>query len=131
MEHKWKIMDSKYLQYPIRIAFLLLKLISFKSWEGNWKYNVQTLVDLTWPFHVLRSKKEKWEKSKKRRSLKAQRIKRLLTSSKCYCFSHSGASRIQKCFLLANDSRQYFSVFHGPLLWNLFCMETITEQSRQ
>ena len=73
MEHKWKIMDSKYLQYPVRIALLLLKLISFKSWEGNWKYNVhtmnskykelnvQTLVDLTWPstFCVAKRKNEK------------------------------------------------------------------------
>ena len=53
--------------------------------------------------------------TKKRKSFKAETIKRLSPRSKCYCFSHSRASRIQKFFLTANHGgRYYFSVFHGP-----------------
>ena len=39
---------------------------------------------------------------------------------KCHCFSHSGMSRIQKFFLLANHGSQQ-SLFHGPPLSNPFC----------
>ena len=35
--------------------------------------------------------------------------------SKCHCFSHSRASRIQRFFWSpSHGGRQYFSVFHGP-----------------
>ena len=62
----------------------------------------------------LRSKKKKGKQRKKRKSLKAETIKRLLPRSKYYCFSDFRVSRIRKFFLSANHgSRQYFSVFHG------------------
>ena len=49
------------------------------------------------------------------KSFKAETIKRLSPKSKCYCFSHCKASRIQKFSLSANHGgQQYFSVFHGP-----------------
>ena len=36
-------------------------------------------------------------------------------------FSHCRASRIQSFFVSANhDGQQYFSLFHGPVLWNPF-----------
>ena len=47
--------------------------------------------------------------------LKVETIKRLSPRLKCYCFSHSGAPRIQSFFLSANhDGRQYFPLFLGP-----------------
>ena len=62
----------------------------------------------------LRSKKKKGRQRKKRKSLKAETIKRLSPRSKYYCFSHFRASRIRKFFFSANHGgRQYFSVFHG------------------
>ena len=60
------------------------------------------------------SKNKKAKQRKKRKSFKAEIIKRLSPRLKCYCFSHSRVSRIQKFFLSPNHvSRQYFSVFHG------------------
>ena len=50
-----------------------------------------------------------------RKSFNTETITRLSPSSKCYCFSHSRASRIQKFFLPANSGgQQYFLVFYGP-----------------
>ena len=49
------------------------------------------------------AKRKKGSKEKKRKSFKAETIKRLSPRSKYYCFSHSRESRIQK----------YFSLFHG------------------
>ena len=64
---------------------------------------------------ILCSENKKGKQRKKRKSFKAETIKRLSPRSKCYCFSHSRASRIQKFFLPANHGgRQYFSAFHGP-----------------
>ena len=73
-------------------------------------------------FTFVRSKKKKERQSKKRKSFKAETIKkRLSTRSTCYFFSHNRASRIKKVFLLANHGgRQYFSVFHGSSPWNPF-----------
>ena len=69
-----------------------------------------------WPPTFLRSKKEKEVKEKKSKSFKAETIKRLSPGSKCRCFSHSRASRIQKLFLSANHGgEQYFSVLAPPL----------------
>ena len=65
------------------------------------------------PLSFLRSKEKKRKQKKKRYN--AEPICRLLPRSKCYCFSHSRASKIQKCFLSANhDGRQYCSMLHGP-----------------
>ena len=50
----------------------------------------------------------------KRKSLKAETIKKLPPSSKCYCFSHSRASRIQKFFL--SPSRWPTMLFTVPWL---------------
>ena len=66
-----------------------------------------------WGPTFLHSKKKK-EKQREKKSFKAEAIKRLSPKSKCYCFSHSRAHRIQKCFLSSNHGDwQYFSVFHG------------------
>ena len=66
------------------------------------------------PPTFLRSKKKKGRQREKRKSFKAEAIKRLSPRLKYYCFNHSGASRIRKFFLSANHGgRQYFSVFHG------------------
>ena len=63
----------------------------------------------------LQAKRKKENKGKKRKTFKAETIKRLSPSSKCYCFSHSRASRIQNFFLSPNHGgRLYLSVFHGP-----------------
>ena len=63
----------------------------------------------------LRSKKKKGKQREKRNTFKAETIKRLSPRSKCYCFSHSRASRIQKVFFSANHAGwQYLPEFHGP-----------------
>ena len=46
----------------------------------------------------LSGKKKNGNKEKTRKSFKAETIKKLSPRSKCYCFSHSRASRIQKLF---------------------------------
>ena len=52
------------------------------------------------PSHFFfRSKKKIGGKRKKRKSFKAKTIKRLSPRSKCYYFSHSRVSRIQKFWL--------------------------------
>ena len=68
------------------------------------------------PPTFLRSKKKKRKQRKKKRKIfKAETIKRLSPRSKCYCFSHSRASRIQKFFFSPNHGgRQYLPVFKGP-----------------
>ena len=58
-------------------------------------------------FLLTKQKKEK--QMKKRKSFKAETIKRLSSRSKCYCFSQSRASRMYKIFLSAN---------HGPDTYN-------------
>ena len=63
---------------------------------------------------ILCSKKEKGKQKKKRKSFKAENIKRLSPRSKCYCFSPSRASRIQKLFLPANHG----GLFNVP--WPLY-----------
>ena len=68
------------------------------------------------PLHLtfLRSKKKKW-KQRKKKVFKTETIKSLSPRLKCCCFSHSRASRIQKCFLSVNYRRQYFSaLFLNP-----------------
>ena len=67
------------------------------------------------PPTFLCSKKKKGKQKEKRRTFKAETIKRLSPRSKCYCFSHCRVSRSQNFFWSANHgSRQYLSVFHGP-----------------
>ena len=62
----------------------------------------------------LQPKRKKENKRKKRKTFKAETIKRLSPSSKCYCFSHSRASKIQIFFFSANHAgRRYLPVFHG------------------
>ena len=52
------------------------------------------------PPAFLRSKKKKEKQREKRKTFKEETIKRLSPRSKCYCFRHSRASRIQKIFLV-------------------------------
>ena len=60
------------------------------------------------PPTFLRSKKKKEKPRQKRTIFKAETIERLSPRSKCYCFSHSRVSRIQKLFFSANHGgRQY------------------------
>ena len=64
------------------------------------------------------AKKKERKRKEKRKSFKAETIKMLSPRSKCYYFSHSRTSRIQKVFLSASHGgRQYFSVSHGPSTW--------------
>ena len=53
------------------------------------------------PSTFLHTKKKKGEPTKKRTIFKVETIERLSPRSKCYCFSHSRVSRIQRFFLLA------------------------------
>ena len=73
------------------------------------------------PPHFFAYQKEKRETKEKRKSFKAETIKRLSPRSKCYCFNHSGASRIQKFLfrptMVADITFQY-SV--SPPLWSPF-----------
>ena len=66
-------------------------------------------------YFFAQQKEKKKTKEKKRKIFKAETIKRLSPRSKCYCFSHSRASRIQKFFFSPNHGgRQYLPVFKGP-----------------
>ena len=61
------------------------------------------------PLTFLRSKNKKEKQKKKRKNWKAETIKRLSPRSKCYCFSHSRVSRIQKCFLSTNHDGKFLN----------------------
>ena len=52
------------------------------------------------PPFFLCSKKKKGRQREKRKTFKPETIKRLSPRSKCYCFCHSRASRIQKIYLV-------------------------------
>ena len=75
------------------------------------------------PFFFFCSKKNR-EKRKKRKSFKAKTIKRLSPRSKCYCFSYSRASRIQKFFLSTDIP---FQCSMAPPLWNRFRWPCLSE----
>ena len=88
--------------------YYTMRLIRAGDTEGGWGEGHGTPT-------FLRSKKKKGKQWEKRKTFKAETIKRLSPRSKCYCFSHSRASRIQKFFWSAkHGGRQYLSVFHGP-----------------
>ena len=58
-------------------------------------------------FSITKAKKKETKKNKKE-------FQRLSPRSKCYCFSHSTASRIQKFYFSANHGGQeHFSVLNG------------------
>ena len=67
-------------------------------------------------FFFCSAKRKKGNKGEKK-TFKAETIKRPSPRSKCYCFSHSRASRIQRFFLSANITFQYSM---APPLWNPF-----------
>ena len=54
------------------------------------------------------NKNEKGKQRKKRKSFKAETIKRLSPRSTCYCFSHSRLSKFQKFFLSADSAHLIF-----------------------
>ena len=64
----------------------------------------------------LRSKNKKGKQGEKRKSFKAETIKRLSPKLKYYCSSHFKASGIQKkkLFSANHGGGQFFSEFHGP-----------------
>ena len=103
LEHLWTT-NSEYSQIDSRKYH---KLVSCLMMSGP-------AITGRWEGGAMKGRLRLWEK--KRKSLKAETIKRLSTRSKFYYFNHSRASRIKKFFLSANYvGRQYFSVFHGPL----------------
>ena len=55
------------------------------GWRGVWEGE----GGRTWHHQFLVSKNKKGEKRKKIKAFKAEAVKRLSPSSKCYCFSHS------------------------------------------
>ena len=61
-------------------------------------------------------KKIKGKQMKKRKSFKAETIKRLSPMSKCYCFRLSRAFKIQKLLLSTNYGG---STFHGPSTYEI------------
>ena len=80
-----------------------------------------TYFELTWRIALAgaatpRGKRcNKKGKQRKKKTFKIKNIEMLSTRSICYCFRHSGTTRIQKNFLSAkHGGRQYLSVFHGP-----------------
>ena len=64
------------------------------------------------------AKRKNGNKGKSRKDFKAETIKRLSPRLKCYSFSYSSVSRIQKFFFSANHGgRQYFPMFLGPSIF--------------
>ena len=105
-----------------KVTVVMITMITKISYNNKKKGNSNTgsakLGGEHDPLTFLRSKKKKEKERKKRKTFKAETIKRLSPRSKCYCFSHSRASRIQTFFWSANHGgRQYLSVFHGPFTW--------------
>ena len=83
------------------------------GWGWWWARKPCTLRSPTF----LPSSKKKGKQKKKKKFIKKfiKFIKSLSPRSKCYCFSHSKASKIQNFFLSANHGgRKYFTVIHGP-----------------
>ena len=109
---KWR--HHKEVSYTILIT--LFKTLK-QGFESYWHLIFNRADDIgegSLPLLQLFKKKERETKVKKG-SVKVETIKSLSSKSKCYCFSHSRASRIKKFFLSDNyGGRQYFSVFHGP-----------------
>ena len=69
----------------------------------------------------LHSKKKKGKQRKTKMGFRAETVESFSPRSKCYCFSHRKAPRIQKFFLSANHGgRQYFWCSMAPPLWNPF-----------
>ena len=61
------------------------------------------------------SKKKLGIQMEKRKSFKAETVKRLSPGSNCSCFSNFRVSRIRNIFFSVNHGgRQYFLVFHAP-----------------
>ena len=100
----------------------LLNALLYGSDELNDKINKEILLHIT-PNRAddtgvvegghgsplfLRSKNKKVKQRKKRKSFKAEIIKRLSPRSKYYCCSNV------YCFILERLEFKYFSVFHGP-----------------
>ena len=61
-----------------------------------------------WLPTFLCSKSKEGKQREKRKSFKAETIKRLSPNSKCYCFSNV------YCFIVGRLEFKYFSLFHGP-----------------
>ena len=103
-----------------RSGFNIAKILKRKGWrhqgDERWGRGAGGIAPLL--FCVAR--KKKWKQRKKRKSFKAETIKRLSPRSKCYCFSYSRASRIQQLFLSANHDDDTFQCSMASPLWNLF-----------
>ena len=83
-------------------------------------------------FFAFAQQKEKRETKGKKKTFKAETIKRLSPRSKCYCFSHSRASRIQRFFCwssLVADSTCQCSM--APPLWKSISPALSTNSSLQ
>ena len=84
----------------------------------------------THTYALFSSKKKKKETKEKRSSFKGETIKRLWPRWKCYYFSHSSTSKIQKFCLSDNHGgRQYCSVCQWPLYFEIHFDRPCTDES--
>ena len=114
---------SQLLKKSLMENFIFMQCLVLRS-QGNWADIIYIPARPAtpgragggaWPLTFLHSKKKTGKKGEKRNNFRGETIKRLSQRSKCYCFSHSRAFKIQKFFLSANHcDRKYFPVFHGP-----------------
>ena len=100
--------------FPVNIATCWTGLQFLITIQGRRHRGRGTGGDDTLTF--LLSKKKKGKQRKKWNSFKAETIKRLSPRSKCYCFSHSTASKIQKIFLV---SQPWCPTILFSVLWPL------------
>ena len=103
-----------YVKLKVVLVQLPLPLLT-EGKQGRWHRGRRGGMS---PDTFLRSIKKNGVKRKKRNSFKAETIKRLSPSTKCYCFSHYRASIIQKFPNMVADNT--FHCFMAPPLWNSF-----------
>ena len=85
--------------------------IAAEVYTGRWHHGGGKAMTPTF----FRSKNKKGKQRGKRKTFKAETVKRLSPKSKRHCFNHSRASRIQKIFLFRQQ--RWSTVFCGPSTW--------------
>ena len=97
----------------------MVEILVPNIWCGVWELLYENRCTTSLTFFCLK---------KIKKGKKGKQGKRLSSRSKCYCFSHFSASRIQKLFLSAKHGGwQYFSLFHGPSTLKSILSDLITK----
>ena len=91
-----KILQILWKIFLIPSLYILQKKFFLNEYKKQMCYKENTRLVEACPSNFWRSEKKKKRQRKKRKGFEASTIKSLSLRSKCYYFSHSRASRIQK-----------------------------------